>query len=49
MYYKRGEKAKSNAQLVERAARLANELNRGVASPAQARAMLDLSPIPSTY
>ncbi len=49
VYYKRGEKAKSNAQLVERAARLANELNRGVATPAQARQMLGLSAVPSKY
>jgi 3-keto-5-aminohexanoate cleavage enzyme len=49
VYYKRGEKASSNAQLVERAARLANELNRGVATPAQARAMLGLSATPSRY
>jgi 3-keto-5-aminohexanoate cleavage enzyme len=49
VYYKRGEKAKSNAQLVERAARLANELNRGVATPAQARQMLGLSAVASKY
>ncbi len=49
VYYQRGEKAASNAQLVERAARLANELNRGVATPAQARAMLGLSATPSRY
>jgi 3-keto-5-aminohexanoate cleavage enzyme len=49
VYYRRGELAQSNAQLVTRAARLANELNRGVATPAQARAMLGLSPTPSQY
>ncbi|MEO8450147.1 MAG: 3-keto-5-aminohexanoate cleavage protein, partial [Gemmatimonadota bacterium] len=49
VYYKRGMKAKSNAELVERAARLANELNRGVATPAQARQMLGLSAVPSQY
>jgi 3-keto-5-aminohexanoate cleavage enzyme len=42
VYYSRGQKAKSNAQLVERAVRIANELNRPVASPAQARSMLGL-------
>jgi 3-keto-5-aminohexanoate cleavage enzyme len=41
--------AQSNGQLVERAARLANELNRGVATPAQARQMLGLSSVPSKY
>jgi 3-keto-5-aminohexanoate cleavage enzyme len=43
VYYRRGEKAKSNAQLVERAVRIANELGREVATPAQARALLGLS------
>jgi 3-keto-5-aminohexanoate cleavage enzyme len=47
VYYRRGEKAKSNAQLVERAARLANELNRGVATPTQARQMLGLKAEPT--
>jgi 3-keto-5-aminohexanoate cleavage enzyme len=42
VYYKRGELAKSNAQLVERAVRLARELGREVATPAQARQMLGL-------
>ncbi len=49
VYYKRGDKARSNAQLVERAARLANEFNRGVATPAQARQMLGLSATPTKY
>lgn len=49
VYYKRGEKAESNAQLVERTARLAHELNREVATPAEARRMLGLSAIPSSY
>lgn len=42
IYYRRGEKATGNAQLVERAARIANELNRDVATPAVARRMLGL-------
>lgn len=42
VYYRRGEKAKSNAQLVERTVRLLHELNREVATPQQAREMLDL-------
>lgn len=46
IYYRRGEKARSNAQLVERAARIAHELNREVATPAEARQMLGLSATP---
>ena len=49
IYYKRGQKAVSNRELVERAVRIAHELNREVATPAQAREMLGLSPTPSTY
>jgi 3-keto-5-aminohexanoate cleavage enzyme len=49
VYYRRGEKAKSNAQLVERTARLATELNRPVATPKQAREMLGLPAKPSQY
>lgn len=42
IYYRKGELASSNAQLVERIARLARELGREVASPAQARQILGL-------
>jgi 3-keto-5-aminohexanoate cleavage enzyme len=49
VYYRRGEKAKSNAQLVERAVRMAHELNRDVATPAQARNMLGMSETPTQY
>ena len=49
IYYKYGELVKSNAQLVERAARIIKELNREVATPAQARKMFGLSQIPSKY
>ncbi len=49
VYYRRGEKAKSNAQLVARAVRIAHELNREVATPAQARQILGLSETPSKY
>ncbi|GAB4354890.1 MAG: 3-keto-5-aminohexanoate cleavage protein [Candidatus Abyssubacteria bacterium] len=49
VYYRRGEKAKSNAQLVERAVRLIHELNREVATPAQAREMLGISQTPKQY
>jgi 3-keto-5-aminohexanoate cleavage enzyme len=40
--YRKGELATSNAQLVERAARLAAELGRPVAGPAEARRLLGL-------
>lgn len=49
VYYRRGEKAKSNAQLVERTVRIAHELNRDVATPQQARRMLGLSERPTAY
>jgi 3-keto-5-aminohexanoate cleavage enzyme len=49
VYYSRGQKAKSNAQLVERAVRIAHELNRPVATPAQARSMLGLRSEPTQY
>lgn len=42
IYYRRGELATSNAQLVERLARLIRELGREVASPADAREILHL-------
>jgi 3-keto-5-aminohexanoate cleavage enzyme len=43
IYYKRGQLATSNAQLVERLARIANELGRELASPDEARALLGIS------
>jgi len=49
VYYARGQKAKSNAELVARSVRIAKELNRPVASPAEARAMLGLRAEPTTY
>ncbi|MFB6117877.1 3-keto-5-aminohexanoate cleavage protein [Halosegnis sp.] len=42
VYYRRGELATSNAQLVERAAKLAETLERPVATPAEAREILEL-------
>lgn len=42
IYYRRGELAKSNAQLVARMVRIAGELNRPIASPAEAREILGL-------
>jgi 3-keto-5-aminohexanoate cleavage enzyme len=43
IFYHKGEIAKSNAQLVERVARLAREIGREIASPAAARKLLGLS------
>ncbi len=43
VYYERGELATSNAQLVERVVRVAAELGRDVATPAEAREILGLS------
>ena len=42
VYYRRGELAESNAALVERAATIAETLERPVASPTEARQILDL-------
>ncbi len=42
VYYRKGELAVSNAQLVERVVRIARELERGVAEPQEAREILDL-------
>jgi 3-keto-5-aminohexanoate cleavage enzyme len=42
VYYRRGEKLKSNAQAVERTVRIAHELNREIATCAQAREMIGL-------
>jgi 3-keto-5-aminohexanoate cleavage enzyme len=42
IYFRKGELAKSNAQVVERIARLSRELGREVASPAEARKLLGI-------
>lgn len=42
VYYRRGELAESNAQLVERTARIADELQRPIATPDEARRILEL-------
>ena len=42
IYYRKGELAESNAQLVERTARIADELNRPIASPDETREILGL-------
>jgi uncharacterized protein (DUF849 family) len=44
IYYKKGQLAESNAQLVARAARIGRELGCEVASPAEARKMLNIPP-----
>jgi len=46
VYYRRGELAESNAQLVERVVGLAETLGRPVADPAEARELLGLSASP---
>jgi len=45
IYYSYGELAKSNAQLVERMARIIRELEMEVATPEEARAMIGLKPL----
>jgi 3-keto-5-aminohexanoate cleavage enzyme len=42
IYYRKGQLAQSNAELVARVARIAHELDRPVATPAQAREILQL-------
>ena len=49
VYYKRGRLLKNNVEAVRRAVRIARDLNREIATPAQARQMLGLSPSPSRY
>ncbi len=44
VYYRKGELASSNAQLVARMARISRELDRPVATPDEARAMLGIKP-----
>ena len=43
IYYRKGELATSNAQLVERVVRLADEMGRAVATPQEARQLLGLA------
>ena len=45
IYYKKGELAKSNAQLVARVVRIARELGKEPATPAEARKILGLKPL----
>jgi len=48
LYYKKGEKLKNNAQLVARIKHIAEEMNRPVATVAQAREMLGLPAKPKS-
>jgi 3-keto-5-aminohexanoate cleavage enzyme len=45
LFYRKGELASSNAQLVARMARICTELNRPVATPDEARTLLGLAPL----
>jgi 3-keto-5-aminohexanoate cleavage enzyme len=49
IYYRRGQRLRGNGEAVERTVRIARELNREVAAPAQAREMLGLPATPSRY
>ena len=49
LFYRKGELVKSNAQLVERVVRIATELERKIATPAQAREMLGISQTPKQF
>jgi 3-keto-5-aminohexanoate cleavage enzyme len=49
LYERRGRKLKGNGEAVEKVVRLAEELGREIATPAQARQMLGLSATPSSY
>jgi 3-keto-5-aminohexanoate cleavage enzyme len=49
LYLKRGQKLSSNAEAVEKAVRIAGELHRPIATPAQAREIMGISPVPSVY
>jgi 3-keto-5-aminohexanoate cleavage enzyme len=44
IYYRKGELASSNAQMVARIARISHELNRPIATPNEARAILGIKP-----
>ncbi len=44
LYYRRGDPAESNAQLVERTVRISDELDRSLATPSEARELLGIDP-----
>jgi 3-keto-5-aminohexanoate cleavage enzyme len=45
VFYKKGQRAESNAQLVARAARIGRELGCEIATPSEAREMLGIPPL----
>jgi 3-keto-5-aminohexanoate cleavage enzyme len=47
VYLRRGQKLTGNGAAVERVVRIARELNREIATPAETRAMLGLSTVPT--
>jgi len=49
IYYRRGQKLRGNGEVTERTVRIARELNREVASPAQARDILGLPSKPREF
>ncbi len=49
LYVREGELADSNARLVERTVRIARELGREIATPAQARELMGLPPVARQY
>jgi 3-keto-5-aminohexanoate cleavage enzyme len=49
VYLKRGQLFKSNAEAVERIVRIAKDMNREIATPAQAREMMGLSQKPNQF
>ena len=49
VYYQKGRLLSGNLEAVERVVRLAHELNREIATPAQSREMLGLAQTPSQY
>ncbi len=49
IYLKRGQLFKSNAEAVERIVRIARDMNRQIATPAQAREIMGLSAKPTQY
>jgi 3-keto-5-aminohexanoate cleavage enzyme len=49
VFYRRGQLLKSNAEAVERIVRIARDMNREIATPAQARQIFGVSSKPSQY
>jgi 3-keto-5-aminohexanoate cleavage enzyme len=49
LYYARGRRFRGNGEAVERAVRIGEELNRPAATPAQARELLGLDPLPRGF